>query len=369
MKVLANQHLYKFRKLLPDTVDLHLFDPAHLPDNTPEYDALFVNTTTPINSETLPEPGNLKFIATGSSGTDHLDLDYLTSKQVKTADAAGCNAATVAEYVITSILCLQQKTGVPLTDFTVGIIGVGHVGTEVSRMLTRFSIPHISYDPPRADRDTDFYTAHFDELKTCNILTFHTPLTYSGSYPTHHLLNRSWFRGAEYRLLINTSRGDVIDEKLILAELESGRLSSAVIDVWHNEPRFNPDLASRALFATPHIAGYSVQSKIRASEMIIRQFCDYMGIDRPKPFEQQKQFVDLKGDYSSLSQILLDLHPINRYSRQLKKALDLPDKQRTRTFISLRSGTSLRHEFSQLQISGHYLDHFPELNLLRIDPK
>jgi len=369
MKVLANQHLYKFRELLPDEVDLDLFDPAHLPDDTPEYDALFVNTTTSINTETLPDPGNLKFIATGSSGTDHLDLDYLASKKVKTADAAGCNAVTVAEYVITSILCFQQKTEIPLTDFTVGIIGKGHVGTEVSRMLTRFSIPHISYDPPRADRDRDYHSAHFDELKTCNILTFHTPLTFSGSYPTHHLLNRSWFRGTNYQLLINTSRGDVIDEELILQELEIGRLSNAVIDVWQNEPRFNTDLASRSLFATPHIAGYSVQSKIRASEMIIQQFCDFMGIDRPEPFEQQKQFIDLKGDYDSLDQILLDLHPINRYSRELKKTLNLPGEERAETFTSLRSETPLRHEFSQLQISEHYFDRFPELTLLRVDPK
>lgn len=369
MKVLANQHLYKFRELLPDEIHLELFDPAHLPDNAPDYDALFVNTTTSINSETLPEPGNLKFIATGSSGTDHLDLEYLASKKVRTADAAGCNAVTVAEYVITSILCFQQKAGIPLTDFTVGIVGKGHVGTEVSRMLTRFSIPHISYDPPRADHDTDFHSAHFDELKTCNILTFHTPITYGGSYPTHHLLNRSWFQGANYKLLINTSRGDVIDEKLILEELEIGRLTSAVIDVWQNEPRFDPDLASRALFATPHIAGYSVQSKIRASEMIIRQFCDYMGIDRPKPIEQKKLFIDLEREYTSLDQILQDLHPISRYSNRLKKASDLPEDKRYAQFTALRSETPLRHEFTQLQISEHYFDRFPELTLLGVDPK
>lgn len=369
MKVLANRYLYKFRELLPEEVELDLFDPEYLPSSASDYDALFVNTTTKINSKTLPDPGNLKFIATGSSGTDHLDLSYLASKNIPYGDAAGCNAVTVAEYVITTLLCFQQTSEIPLIDFNVGIVGKGHVGTEVSRLLTRFSIPHIAYDPPRDDRDSDFHSAHFEEMKACNILTFHTPITHTGEYPTHRLLNRSWFRGANYHLLINSARGEVIDEDLVLEELKTGRLTNAVIDVWQNEPHFNIKLASRVLFATPHIAGYSIQSKIRASQMIINQFCDHMGIQKPRSFMREKKFVRLYKKYSSLDKIILDLHPIKSYDRCLRDLFSLPEHDRSKAFDALRSETPLRDEYTNLQVNADYLEQFPELSLLGIEAK
>ncbi len=369
MKVLANRYLYKFRELLPESVELDLFDPAKLPENTPEYDALFVNTTTKINSETLPDPGNLTFIATGSSGSDHLDLNYLKSKNIKTANAAGCNAKAVAEYVLTTLLCFHKTSGIPLNDFKVGLIGVGHVGAEVSRLFNKFSISHITYDPPRADRETDFESIHFDELKECNILSFHTPITYSGEYPTYHLLNKSWFRGASYHLLINTSRGKVIDEDLVLEELETDRLTHAVIDVWNDEPGFNSGLALKSYFATPHIAGYSLQSKIRASEMIIHQFCDHAGITKPRPLPRKQKYIDLKEECDSLEKILLTLHPIRAYDERLRKLIELSPEERSEKFALLRSETPLRYEFSSLQINQDFLDRFPELGLLGIQSK
>ncbi|CAN5159563.1 4-phosphoerythronate dehydrogenase PdxB [soil metagenome] len=369
MKVLANRYLYKFRELLPESVEMDLFDPVILPENTSDYDALFLNTTTKINSETLPDPGNLSFIATGSSGSDHLDLDYLKSRNIKTAKAAGCNAKAVAEYILTTLLCFHKSSRIPLDDFKAGLIGVGHVGTEVSRLLDKFSISHITYDPPRADRDVDFETAHFDELKECNILSFHTPITYSGEYPTYHLLNKSWYRGAAYHMLINTSRGKVIDEDLVLEELETGGLNNAVIDVWKDEPGFNRELALKSYFATPHIAGYSVQSKIRASEMIINQFCDHADIPRPRTLSQELKFIDLKEDCNSLEKILLTLHPIRAYDESLRNLADFSPEERSKKFALLRSETPLRYEFSSLQIKQDFLDRFPELGLLGIQPK
>lgn len=369
MKVLANRYLYKFRDLLPASVELDLFDPGKLPENASDYDALFLNTTTTINSETLPEPGNLSFIATGSSGSDHLDLDYLKSKKIKTASAAGCNAKSVAEYVLTTLLCFHKSSGIPLNDFKAGLIGVGHTGTEVSRLLRKFSISHIMYDPPRAERDSDFDSAHFDELLECNILSFHTPITYSGEYPTYHLLNKSWFRRVAYHMLINTSRGKVIDEDLVLEELENGGLANAVIDVWKDEPGFNRDLALKSYFATPHIAGYSVQSKIRASKMIIDQFCDHVGISKPITLPDEVKIIDLKENCNSLEDILLTLHPIRLYDESLRKLSEYKSEERSEKFALLRSETPLRYEFSSLQIKQEFLDRFPELGLLGIQPE
>ncbi len=368
MKVLANRYLYKFREMFPEDAEVHLFTPGSLPENTAEYDALFINTTTPINASTLPERGNIRFIATGSSGTDHMDLNYLEKIGIQTADAAGCNASAVAEYVCTSLLCLQEKSDLRLHDLNVGIVGVGHVGSEVSRLLTRFSIPNINYDPPRSNREPRFTSAHFEEIKECDILTFHTPLSHSGNYPTHHLLNRSWFRGANYKLILNTARGGVVDEQLIMEELEIGRLKNTIIDVWEHEPDFNIRLSNKALFATPHIAGYSLQSKQRASEMIIQEFCRFTGLQTPAFDPQPDWYPDLKENYQSLSELLTDLHPIQWFTEQMRKMAENAPEKRGEHFARLRSESDLRHEYTHIRLSEHLIDQFPELTLLGIQP-
>jgi len=369
MKVLANRYLYKFREMLPDSVEVDFFDPNQLPANIPEYDALFVNTTTTINEDTLPETGKLSFIATGSSGDDHIDFDYLKSKNIKSANAAGCNAKAVAEYVLTALLCFQRAENIPLDELKVGLIGAGQTGTQVAKLLSAFSIPYITYDPPKEERNSDFHSAHFEELKECNVLSFHTPITHNGNYPTYHLLNKTWFQGTDYHLLINTSRGEVIDETLVLNELESGRLKKAVIDVWKNEPGFDKKLARKSYFATPHIAGYSVQSKIRASKMIIDQFCGHCGIPETSSLPDESNFINLKEDYTSLDKILLALHPIRAYDESLRELFTTSVEDCAQKFALLRSETPLRYEYGHLKISSEFLDRFPELGILGINSK
>jgi erythronate-4-phosphate dehydrogenase len=368
MKVLANRYLYNFREMLPQSVDMDLFDPKQLPGNMSEYDALFVNTTTPLNKTTLPDTGNISFVATGSSGTDHMDLEYLSSKGISTGDAKGCNAVAVAEYVLTATLVFLETEKMTASELKVGIIGVGAVGTEVARLFTRFSIPHVLYDPPREKRDPEFSSSYFDELKECNMLTFHTPLTDSGQYPTRHILNKSWFQDTNYRLLINSSRGGVIDEKVVLRHLKKNRLTHMVIDVWENEPLFNPDIARHSLFATPHIAGYSVQSKRRASQMIIEQFCDHSGINKPEVNAEKPHLPELKKEYSSLKQILLDLHPLGWFDQEMRKLMHLAEQNRAESFSLLRSESPLRHGYSNIFIDAHHLSKFPELKRLGLQP-
>jgi len=366
MKVLANRYLYEFREIMPDSVQVDLFDPKSLPANATEYSALFVNTTTPLNEKTLSEAGNISFVATGSSGTDHLDHDYLETMGITVKDAKGCNAVTVAEYVLTAVLLFLGRKNISADELKIGIVGVGAVGSEVSRLLTKFSIPHILYDPPREERDPEFSSSYFDELKECNMLTFHTPLTDSGPHPTRHMLNRSWFRETNFQLLINSSRGGVIDESLVLEQLELNRLNEMVIDVWENEPAFNPKVADRALYSTPHIAGYSIQSKRRASEMIIRHFCDHVGIKSPNDTTEQPYLPELKDDYISLEEILLELHPIGWFDQKMRQLMTLDSSERAKSFGLLRSESPLRHEYTNIRIAARHLSKFPELEMLGI---
>ena len=153
----------------------------------------------------------------------------------------------------------------------------------------------------------------------------------------------------------------MIDEEVVLAQLEQNRLNKIVIDVWENEPAFNPDVAKQALFATPHIAGYSVQSKRRASEMIIRQFCENSGIDVPK-FETEDPYMpELNKNYSSLKEILLELHPIGWFDKKMRELMQLEKNTRAESFGQLRSESPLRHEYTNMFIDDHHLSKFPEL--------
>jgi len=366
MKVLANRFLYEFQKMMPESVQVDLFDPKKIPDNVTEYDALFVNTTTPLNEQTLPEPGNITFIATGSSGTDHLDLEYLKSQGITVADSTGCNAVTVAEYVATVMLVISETSNITTKDLKAGIVGVGAVGSEVFKLLSGFSIPCVLYDPPRAERDPDFSSSYFAELRECNLITFHTPLTVSGQYPTRHLFNESWLNNTNYQLLINSSRGGVIDEKVALKMLEENKLKQLIIDTWENEPAFNPAVVEAARFATPHIAGYSIQSKRRASRMIINQFCEHAGIEIAELESSSAYQPKLKDSYNSLTGLLMELHPLGWFDQKIRDLKTLGKKERAESFSLLRSESPLRHEYSNIRVPSQHLDKFPELEKLGI---
>lgn len=366
MKVLANRFLYEFQEIMPDSVQVDLFDPKKLPENVTEYDALFINTTTPLNEQTLPNPGRITFIATGSSGTDHLDLDYLKSHGITVADSKGCNAVTVAEYVATAMLTIIDTDNIKTEDLKAGIVGVGAVGDEVFKLLSCFSIPCVLYDPPRAERDPDFSSSYFAELKECNMITFHTPLTESGQYPTRHLFNESWLNNINYQLLINSSRGGVIDEKIALRMLEENKLKQLIIDTWEDEPAFNPAVVETARFATPHIAGYSIQSKRRASRMIINQFCEHEGIEIDE-FESGSAYQpQLKDSYNTLTDLLMELHPLGWFDQKMRELKMLDKHERATSFSLLRSESPLRHEYSNIRIPSQHLDKFPELKKLGI---
>lgn len=355
--------------MLPETVRVDFFDPDEFPKNADTYDALFLNTTTPVNETTLPNPGKISFIGTGSAGDDHINKEYLKQQDIQFANAAGCNARSVAEYVLTSFLCWSDEREKSLENAKFGIIGVGNVGKEVAFLLDKLHISYVEYDPPRDQRDQDFKSAHFDELMDCNILTFHTPLTSTGNYPTHHLLNESWFSNKNFDLIINTARGGVVDESVLLKELNSGALGDTIIDVWENEPSFNTKLATRSIFATPHIAGYSIQSKLRASKIIADAFCEHFDLPKKDIPQPEKFTPELKREYSSLTEILHDLHPIGTYDHALKSLIESDIENRGKLFRTMRSTMPLRNEFSNTFIPAKYFDNFPELSQLGIHAK
>ena len=234
-------------------------------------DALVIRTRTKCNEELLKDSG-VKLIVTATIGTDHIDIPWCKGAGVEVRNAPGCNAPGVAQYVFASLF----KAGFDPRKHTLGIIGHGNVGSVVAMWAEKMKIKTIITDSPKMEagfQDADYKT--LDEvLKNSDAVTLHVPLTKTGLHPTFHMIGkRELDLMKNSSILINSSRGGVVDENEL-----SGRPLSLVLDVWENEPDINPVLARSAFIATPHIAGYSAQGKMRASRMALQALNDYLGI-------------------------------------------------------------------------------------------
>lgn len=364
LKIIADQNLYKLTSFLPADIDLRFYDPSDgIPDTT-GFDALLLRTVTKLHAKSFPGiPSSLKFIGTGSSGSDHIDIEYLESKGITFADAKGCNARAVAEYIITSLLLWQENKKVKLQDFTYGIIGAGKAGSAVADVFKKFGLNYKLFDPPREQRDSDFTSSSIEEILNCDILTFHVPLTCSGEFSTYHWLNEQKLSGQSFKLILNAARGGVIDEENLIEAMNTGAVDDIVIDVWENEPDFNPEVLEQAFISTPHIAGYSEQAKLNASMMVCEKLCEFFGLKCP-PTENlyETKSIKLASLNYSFKDLLLRLHPIKEYDavlRDLSYRLD-----RTKLFAKLRTDRPFRFEYGFLKLEDELLRTFDELKYL-----
>jgi len=350
LRIAADQYLQNIDEFLTGGVDLYRFDPSDgLPENITKYDALLIRTVTPINPQTLPETGHLKFIGTATAGTDHVDQAYLEQKGIQFSPSEGCNANAVAEYIITSLYHWAKKLNINLEEKVVGIVGCGHTGSAVIRLLKRININYIAYDPPKENREKDFVSASESELVNADILTFHTPLTDSGTHPTKHLGGNAWLNHG-FDLIINASRGGVVDEGVLLELHQKGTIGNYILDVWEGEPDFSDRVAKHAFIATPHIAGYSKESKFKASEIVLKRLLSFFDLTpnanvKPAPFNPDHFKFYPK---SSFTDLLWQNNQIHYYDSELRKLIGFPSRKKTEAFAKLRSETKLRHEFKAM---------------------
>ncbi|GAB5408101.1 MAG: 4-phosphoerythronate dehydrogenase PdxB [Balneolaceae bacterium] len=366
IKVIADQNLYRLKEFLPEDVELIIFDPNEgLPDIS-GFDALLLRTVSKLNSRTLPEiPSSLTFVGTGSSGSDHVDKEYLKRNDIKFVDALGNNARAVAEYIMTSLLIWREKKQKNLHDYTYGIVGVGKAGSAVAEIFQTFGLRTVLYDPPRAKKDPDFKSSSLEDVLKCDVLTFHTPLNKEGNYPTYHWLDKKKLSGKFYELIINAARGGIIDEKVVSDAIESGNVKNTIIDVWENEPDFNCNFAKQAFIATPHIAGFSEQSKLIASKMICSKLCAFFKLNCPptNDFFTYKELKFVTLDHSFL-QFMLSINPILEYDAALRDLALLPDKGNQ--FRTLRTDRPFRYEYGFLKLEKEFLNGFDDLKKLGV---
>ncbi|KAA6352464.1 Erythronate-4-phosphate dehydrogenase [termite gut metagenome] len=242
-------------------------------------DVLIVRTRTDCNRKLL-EGSRIQLIVTATAGCDHIDVEYCQQTGIAWSHAAGCNSSSVAQYVQSSLLVLQQTRKIALERLTIGIVGAGNVGTQVAGRALEAGMRVLVNDLPRQEKEG---ISRFTDLATiareCDVITFHTPLYREGKYKTYHLADEMFFRSLRRRpIIINTSRGEVVDTGALLHALDIGVVSGAVIDVWEGEPVINRTLLEKAMIATPHIAGYSADGKANATRMSLKTICKYFGV-------------------------------------------------------------------------------------------
>ena len=281
MKVIIDHKIPYIKEAIENITD----DVVYLPGNAftretvKDADALIVRTRTKCNRELL-EGSKVKFIATATIGYDHIDTEYCREAGITWTNCPGCNAGSVEQYVHSVLLLLKEKKGLDLKNATIGVVGVGHVGSRVARMAEGLGMKVLLNDPPRAEQGEPGFVDLATMARECDVITFHTPLNREGAYRTYHLVDEDFLFSLERApFVINSSRGEVVDTASLLVALAAGKIKAAVIDTWEYEPRISKELMEVAFLATPHIAGYSADGKANATRMSLEALCRFFGIE------------------------------------------------------------------------------------------
>lgn len=291
MKIVCDNKIPYIRETLEKLADEVVYLPGAeiRNEDVKDADALMVRTRTKCNAQLL-EGTNVRFVATATIGFDHIDTDYMKQSGIYWTNCPGCNAASVEQYVRESLKCLlaDGRISAKEGDNRLAVIGHGHVGSRIARMAKELGFCVYVYDPFL------FPENGFDEVYDCNIITFHTPLTRNGEYPTFHMADADFFARLKRKpVIINSSRGEVVDNKALVEAKDNGLVSELIIDVWENEPNISLELMNRCYIATPHIAGYSANGKVNADNMVVEAFCKFFG--KPLPEKILPPAVDYAG--------------------------------------------------------------------------
>ncbi|SIS62481.1 4-phosphoerythronate dehydrogenase [Neptunomonas antarctica] len=318
-------------------------------------DVLLVRSITQVNEGLLEKATQLKMVGTATIGTDHIDQHYLADRGIPFFNAPGCNADAVVEYVLTVIHNTLFEKGMELAGLTVGIVGVGNVGGRLYERLRKLGINVLINDPPRERQGDEGFVNLETVLQQADILCLHTPLVKDGERPTYHLLAEKQLSTLKSGvLLINAGRGPVIDNDALLTFLEQRDDLTVVLDVWEDEPRLNPLLVARTQIATPHIAGYSYDGKLRGTHMLRCRFSEVFGVAQPEPLssylpQASVHQVHVTNDVAIHDLMNLVYDPY-RDDRALRKTL-FGDNQ-PQQFDLLRKNYPIRREFSSLEVLG-----------------
>lgn len=312
-------------------------------DDVLDADALFVRTRTNCN-EALLGGTAVRFIGTATIGYDHIDAAFCEKNGIAWSNAAGCNAGAVLQYVQAVVYAWARENKRSLAGLTLGVVGVGEIGSRVARWASSEGLRLVLNDPPREKRGEEGFSSLADVAELCDIITFHPTLSVGGESPSYHLVDEAFFASMrKCTLFINASRGPVVDNAALLRALERNPQLCAVLDVWENEPDINLALLNKVYIATPHIAGYSAEGKINATTIVLGAFARFFGCVECVPSLSLPAPSPDTLYASSFADAVLQTYSPDEDSQRLKA---YPAE-----FENLRNNYNLRREVSAYKLS------------------
>ncbi len=359
MKITADENIIYAEEAFSSIGDVSLLHGREITnEKLKDTDALIVRSITKVNKQLL-ENTNVRFIGTATIGDDHIDKKYLQEKDIYFTNAKGCNAQAVAEYVFSAIAHLCINNNISLKNKSLGIIGTGNIGSRVAKIVEKLGLEVIKNDPPLQRKSNSDEFRSFEEALQADIITFHVPLNIGGEDNTFHLLNEcnlSLIKPGT--ILINASRGAVIDNTALKKHLQREKNIFTVLDVWENEPNIDKELLGLVDIATPHIAGYSYEGKVNGTVMMHQALCKFYNSKinwQPPNIEVKNNLIHLTSRTleEQLHEIFSSVYPIAEDDIKLRTLLK-PDSNGN-LFDKLRKEYPLRRELKNYKFTGDLL--------------
>jgi erythronate-4-phosphate dehydrogenase len=360
MKIIADENIPFVKECFASIGDVQTLSGRQItPEAVADVDCLLVRSITPVN-EKLLAGSKVKFVATATIGFEHVDVDYLKNRGIGFASAPGSNANSVADYLVAALLSVAQKHKITLEGKSIGVVGVGNVGSKVAKKCVALGMTVKLNDPPLSRRTGDVKYRPLNELFDCDFITLHTPLTREGQDKTYHLADEKFFASLKTGcVFINTCRGAVHDTAALKAAIKNEKLGAVILDVWENEPNIDCELLRLVDISTPHIAGYSLDGKIGGMIMIYNAACEHFGL-KPKhkiedflPPPTVPQITIDKIDTNSqklLHEIIRQVYVINRDDFNTREIAMVEPEKRGKFFDDLRKNYPVRREFQNTKI-------------------
>jgi erythronate-4-phosphate dehydrogenase len=359
VKIVADENIPQVYEAFSDLGEVELLpgreiERKHLLD----CQCLLVRTVTQIDHRLLDDTA-VQFVGTATVGTDHVDLNYLEQNQISFSNAAGCNAEGVSEYVISGLFALSGHKGFDPFELKAGIIGCGNIGSRLLQKLQALGIETLVNDPPLEAAGTpDYQLVDLDTiLSECNFITLHVPLTNDGHHPTWHLFDQQRLRRLNRNcILFNAARGPVVDNVALLDLLERRSDLTVFLDTWENEPDISRALLQQVDLATPHVAGYSVEGRLLATQMILDAACEHFSAKSKWRLSQKlPKTIDLRIEASDnqlrfWQRLFAQHYDIWQDHLALTHSHDRNDADFSRHFDSLRKVYPNRFEYERYRL-------------------
>ncbi|QFU22164.1 4-phosphoerythronate dehydrogenase [Shewanella eurypsychrophilus] len=366
MKILADENMPYVQQLFGDLGTIETVNGRELtPEQAQDADVLLVRSVTQVNASLLSLNKKIKFVGSATIGTDHIDTDYLASRDIPFSNAPGCNATAVGEFVFIAMLELANRFDDSLKSKTVGIVGAGNTGSAVAKCLAAYGVNVLLHDPVIADSDPRDFVSLDELIHRCDVISLHVPITKTGEHKTWYLFDEARLNSLKPDTwLLNCCRGEVIDNRALIKVKQQRSDIKVVLDVWEGEPNPMLELVPYVELATPHIAGYSLEGKARGTYMLYMKLMQVLGQEAdksmtsllPSLWSEQLSIESVPSEKSllQLSRFIYDLRDDDEQFRAMILINSSKNKRvncaNNNGFDLMRKNHKHRREFSALRV-------------------